>query len=354
VNKATANEEKIIAVQDILLDFRKLFTPLLFSLSQLESACTIVAKKHGDKLGMQNVKHWIPTFALRLRMLLCVVAKQQRRTPTTKLCRALWGESEQDPPERNQKRAAKQRDEVLHFKNGYEYGWDAEHLCGHRSALGSTKTEMALRPKASDFENTADNERYLATFPDGSVARMPVINGFVKTQYGKTMKKDDALWRGHKFTVVQRSSDTGLFLAVFEQTRQLTQIRVDSFGPLPGEQPSTLPDDDPVIQKCLAATLPTVLKYESHEIKSAVEFEIEMKAMCSSKHRKESIPKKRKLKVCKKPSTHAQTSATTVVVDDAKVDVVKLALKRCKTGNNFEATLPPVAESKFEMLFRGI
>jgi hypothetical protein len=82
----------------------------------------------------------------------------------------------------------------------------------------------------------------------------------------------------NKVTVAQRVDRT-LLMSVYEQKRQIAQVRIDVFGPLPrqGDCTHVVPNDDPTILKCLKFLRPMVLAYadgthkEATDLKAAVQ-----------------------------------------------------------------------------------
>ena len=92
-------------------------------------------------------------------------------------------------------------------------------------------------------------------------------------RFARAMRKaaPDLLWQGehhashHRLTMSQRT-DRQLLLSVYEQGKQIMQIRMSLFGELPLPQPATIPRASEIVQKAVAFLQPLVEGYASGSI----------------------------------------------------------------------------------------
>ena len=69
----------------------------------------------------------------------------------------------------------------------------------------------------------------------------------------------------NKLVVAQRA-DRQLLLSLFEQSKQIMQIRVDRCGTLPGNQPCNVPLETPALQTCIAFMTQVAQDYASDKV----------------------------------------------------------------------------------------
>ena len=82
------------------------------------------------------------------------------------------------------------------------------------------------------------------------------VAGWQKLVAGRTRVVEEPLWTGvqhssHNHMHISQRLDHSLLMSIFEQSRQIMQVRVDIFGPLPSPQPAVVPRLDDTLQKCL-------------------------------------------------------------------------------------------------------
>jgi hypothetical protein len=86
----------------------------------------------------------------------------------------------------------------------------------------------------------------------------------------------DLLWQGehhashHRLTISQRT-DRQLLLSMYEQSKQILQIRMSLFGVLPLPQPATIPRGSEILAKAVAFLKPLAESYASGAIVDVAE-----------------------------------------------------------------------------------
>jgi hypothetical protein len=87
----------------------------------------------------------------------------------------------------------------------------------------------------------------------------------------RSTQSNEAIFEGqHSVTknklVVAQRADRHLLLSLYEQSKQICQIRVDRGGTLPGTQPSTVPLETPALQTCIVFMTKVAQDYASDKI----------------------------------------------------------------------------------------
>jgi len=157
------------------------------------------------------------------------------------------------------------------------YGFSEELLMAWRKAIdggGGTlgSEEPALPFKREEIRAGREEDVVVARWADGHEHAIP---GLTYTTLGDLMRGGQSvsqgpLWEGthaktmHKITVAQRV-DRDLLVSVYEQSRQILQIKASKFGPLADEHRQA-PNDNPTIQKAMKFLEPLVLKYCAGEL----------------------------------------------------------------------------------------
>ena len=87
----------------------------------------------------------------------------------------------------------------------------------------------------------------------------------------RSTQSNEAIFEGqHSVTknklVVAQRADRQLLLSLYEQSKQICQIRVDRCGTLPGNQPATVPLETPALQTCIVFMTKVAQDYASDKI----------------------------------------------------------------------------------------
>ena len=87
----------------------------------------------------------------------------------------------------------------------------------------------------------------------------------------RSTQSNEAIFEGqHSVTknklVVNQRADRQLLLSLYEQSKQICQIRVDRCGTLPGNQPATVPLETPALQTCIVFMTKVAQDYASDKI----------------------------------------------------------------------------------------
>ena len=85
------------------------------------------------------------------------------------------------------------------------------------------------------------------------------------TQSNETILEGQHSVTKNKLVVAQRA-DRQLLLSMYEQSKQICQVRVDRCGPLPGTQPCTVPLETPALQTCIVFMKKVAQDYASDKI----------------------------------------------------------------------------------------
>jgi hypothetical protein len=70
----------------------------------------------------------------------------------------------------------------------------------------------------------------------------------------------------HNALTISQRPDRSLLLSLYEQSKQVLQVRVGIFGPLPDPQPAVVPRSDETLQKALAFLRPLAERYSKGEV----------------------------------------------------------------------------------------
>ena len=93
----------------------------------------------------------------------------------------------------------------------------------------------------------------------------------MKKGRGSRPKHDAPLWEmrhatsNNELTINQRT-DRKLLLSLYEQSKQILQLTMENWGPLPGVQPSVVDRSDPTLKAALAFLTPIAEAYGRNEI----------------------------------------------------------------------------------------
>jgi hypothetical protein len=122
--------------------------------------------------------------------------------------------------------------------------------------------ELKLLSPQSPFQATfGDNSKFTVT--DITVGQLLTM---LNERFSQGEAKTRILWQcehaatHHKNSIAQRV-DRALLRSVYAQSRQIASIRVNIFGPLPGDQPCAVENNHPTMQAACAFMLPLVQAY---------------------------------------------------------------------------------------------
>ena len=169
-----------------------------------------------------------------------------------------------------------------------EHGWDEELVLGWRAPEGAKKKDRELSLALIDDEALPDEANVTVEFDNGDKFTLPSTTmGMVRVQVAKQLKAS-CIWEAehkiahHRIWTAQRVDRT-LLLSVYEQARQICQVRLDLFGDLPQPQPAPIPDDHPAIPKAMQFMEPLLKRFIADDIKDAQELkqarDVQLKAM---------------------------------------------------------------------------
>ena len=154
-------------------------------------------------------------------------------------------------PKRQRKHDKCQQDE-----NNFLFEWREDLLLARRMRGADGPCELSKPPTATDGLDTSP---LVATWADGVSWTVP---GWSQKRYkeycnrSRGRPKIERLWEGvalhtsHELYLAQRV-DRVLLMSLYEQSKQIAQLRIDLFGSLPGEQPAQVDNACQPVQDAL-------------------------------------------------------------------------------------------------------
>ena len=219
----------------------------------------------------------------------------------------------------------------------FEAGWHDEMGLGWRLPIGSNKNsqkEFSLAPNPQP----ADAGPLVVEFLDGCKAEMPMtIAAYLATKSTRASGGSEVLLEAehvethHKITVRQKR-DRQLLICMFDQGRQVMQIRAERFGPVEkpvddGQGPPTLPPESSVLDAANIFYKPLLHDYSMNRMidkpqlyKARAARAAELNISLTSRGTKE--------KVAKQPTDETQSDAKKIKLEDVAeqpIDAKKLA-----------------------------
>ena len=152
----------------------------------------------------------------------------------------------------------------------YQFGWCREISLPFRLRHGAPPVEMELAMPVEIEPTQRGTDPVMGVWRDGM--RHPIADiscdMWKVLSSSRSSRQDGAknLWEGeranthHKLVLAQRV-DRQLLVSLYEQQRQVLQLRADRWGPLPGRQPCIVPDTDETLRKVVEFALPLVQAY---------------------------------------------------------------------------------------------
>ena len=156
----------------------------------------------------------------------------------------------------------------------YIYGWERDLRRAWRIRVGDPAKEKELSDEPRYLKGACDWEPIFADFPDGPYEINDVTVAEwkeMKKGRGSRPKHDAPLWEmrhvtsNNELTINQRT-DRKLLLSLYEQSKQILQLTMENWGPLPGVQPAVVDRSDPTLKAALAFLTPIAEAYGRNEI----------------------------------------------------------------------------------------
>jgi hypothetical protein len=163
--------------------------------------------------------------------------------------------------------ATEQKTEGPQAKHCYIYEFNEELvICTRRLSDGTGHSEPSLPLTVPDLSDDTDivqaewmTDPLIHEVPGLTIKRLKLLVNRGGSSYcGELWASTHAVTK-HKISIQQRV-DRNLLLSLFEQTRQILQIRIDLFGPIE-DQRSQLPKDSDFVKKSLSFMQPIAEKY---------------------------------------------------------------------------------------------
>jgi len=156
----------------------------------------------------------------------------------------------------------------------YIYGWERDLRRAWRIRVGDPAKEKELSDEPRYLKGACDWEPIFADFPDGPYEINDVTVAEwkeMKKGRGSRPKHDAPLWEMRHVTsknelTINQRTDRKLLLSLYEQSKQILQLTMENWGPLPGVQPSVVDRSDPTLKAALAFLTPIAEAYGRNEI----------------------------------------------------------------------------------------
>jgi hypothetical protein len=252
VEKARLDIEAIAKSHDVLSCLHALQVNMSFPKTIMEKA---VAKLFDEKYKVWSMKpehkdDWVVTITRRLRNIGRVVHQGCMETSAAAWVKGLpWRAVSFDPDDKPAAASASSA------AAEYFYGWNEEILRAWRCKVGTKAKELSMPiviPEGASADDVVE-----ATWFDGMVYEVPnfTVSEFKAKSAGTVKPSAGVLWcdehsiSHNKLTLSQRV-DRSLLLSLWEQSRQILQVRLDAFGPI-GSQKQQLEESDPILLKAL-------------------------------------------------------------------------------------------------------
>ena len=132
----------------------------------------------------------------------------------------------------------------------------------------------------------------------------------------------------NKLVVAQRA-DRQLLLSLFEQSKQIMQIRVDRCGTLPGNQPCNVPLETPALQTCVVFMTQVAQDYASDKVTL-----LQLKELKHNFEQKHPLPSPAAAKRAASTPASGEPASSKVVQQPASSKVLKKPA--ASQGHNFE------------------
>ena len=164
--------------------------------------------------------------------------------------------SEEEPPPPKRGRPSNTTKDKASALDTHLYGWDRELQLAYRVLATNPKGPKVYSKPIKVPDQPAERQCVEAVWPDGDRKVMHEMSIEAYTNANKSRKKDEIepllvaehKKNHHRVSVAQRT-DRCLLISVYEQSRQVLQLRADAFGPLPDPQPAVTTNDNPTIKK---------------------------------------------------------------------------------------------------------
>ena len=165
-------------------------------------------------------------------------------------------------------------------KTAYEFGWNGELGLGWRKKVGQSdkQKEISLAP---EIPEQAENETVLlVTFVDGMQKKYTLAKAAFEifsqrrsssTTVCKPLLEAEHVVTHNKITVRQRPN-RGLLISMYDQAKQVMQVRADRFGEIAEEVCAVpLPHESEIIKKAVEFYQPIFDKYIKNKIVDKME-----------------------------------------------------------------------------------
>ena len=261
------------------------------SKSVAEAPLELIANNLQQKWGMDDKtkQDYVKVMACRLRNLIHDVEKARRNG-------AQWAvsleagesgsvklESPTDVPVESPSKSGNWRgrghNESEEGDSTMEYGYDEEIMVGWRAPPNAGKEQRVFSLSIKDDSTAQDDEGVMLEFDDGEEHRLETYTyGMLRARKGSAPGKA-WLWESvhsvthHRIAVCQRLHQDILLLCVMEQNRQLSQIRLDTFGEVPEPQPRQLDATHPTVLAAIRFFELLLGNYCIGELKDKFEFQ---------------------------------------------------------------------------------
>ncbi|CAK0882985.1 unnamed protein product, partial [Prorocentrum cordatum] len=285
VMKAGTLPDLIKRAHDYLDIMHGLQNNLSFKRAQIKSVATAIANEYKEKWKLSGpmVRDYAITMERRMCNIHHVVGHAMRKkTPPGWVNELPWKDTKDTKSSKQQKDTE---------GTEFAYGFRKDLLLAYRAPMGrngqpTKRLELALPPDVEKLQKLPATPKLPAVFPDGSehsfddVAVGQVIE--MMASRSSAQSAEDALWESetkgthNKITIEQRV-DRALLASIYEQTKQIAQVRPEHFGKLPGDQPCRAPNSTEAIQLTREFLIPIATCYCNGKITDSKALKIAIK-----------------------------------------------------------------------------
>ena len=227
VTKATVDKQLLLAQRAIYQACKELQANVCFTKATVRYAMQELIGDFREGFGFSDsdVSDWVETMTRRLRNMFYII-----RVADNKDKKPQW------LVELNAETAG---------GDGYKYGFDKDLRVGWRVAVGDRKQNKELSLPLQ-VPADAPDDTLKVKFEDGSTWEVPDMCNKDFEKIAKQRGRDPPLWQGrhsksHNLLQISQRPDRNLLCSLFEQTKQVLQVRMSLFGPLPEPQPAVHP-----------------------------------------------------------------------------------------------------------------
>ena len=303
VAKSKLDAKRVTQHVDILAELKRVSPNLSFGRKVMKTCLEKVCSEFGEAWGLspEQGRDWVLSISLRVRNMCFAVASAERKKPLAKWLESLpWNSGA--PPDGSSaspvvagkavgresgggRPSAMRVGRQERTKRAYSVSWNTELGLPVRKEIGvGGKPELGNPLSLEELRALpSGHSAVVATFRDGAQLEVPELTKDVAMAMmsGRRSHEQDAcLWESevasskNRLHIAQRT-DRFLLLSMYEQQKQVLQLRLDRFGPLDQPQPKVVARSHPTLAKALEFMIPLGVEYASGAIQGSDALKLE-------------------------------------------------------------------------------